>query len=621
MRRLLITAAAALTLLAGCGGADLGTESGGSSTGTTGTGTTGTGTTGTGTTTTYSMGNGSGSGFQSGVIGISSTNVSAGGTTSLTITVVDQNGVLYTASPVIVSYSSTCISSGLAVIAPSGTSTAGTTADTVTSSTGTIDATYTAKGCSGQDVITASAAVGSATLTATGTVTVAAAAIGSIQFESATPQSIGLKGTGLNETSTVVFKVVDATGGARPGVTVNFSLNTSAGGISLSPAMAVSAADGTVQTVVSSGTAHTAVRVTATISSPALSTESSNLTVTTGLPASNAFSIAVGAPSYVSLACSNVEAYGIDLIAVPVTVQLADRYNNPAPDGTSVAFTTNGGHIGGSCTTPLASPGDGECLVTWTSANPRPGTSSTPPTYRNGRAQILATAIGEESFDDVNSTGYYQAGDPFSDLGEPYLDANESGAYVKGDYFLDYYNTGTYQGPSGKFIGITCTASACSESTLAIGVEHQLIMSTSGALVFVYDSTSAKFIPANTTSVSLAASPAPPAAPNSIGLNILVVDTNGNAMAAGTTVAITTSIGTLSGAGATYTVGCNTSGGPGSDSPNPTTLAAPLNNVGGNVTGVQLTAPSSAGSGSITITVTSPQSKSITSPSIQVNIT
>ena len=102
-------------------------------------------------------------------------------------------------------------------ISPSGTSTAGTTADTVTSSTGTIDATYTAKGCSGPDVITATAAVASANLTATGTVTVAAATIGSIQFESATPASIGLKGTGLNETSTVVFKVVDSTGGARAG--------------------------------------------------------------------------------------------------------------------------------------------------------------------------------------------------------------------------------------------------------------------------------------------------------------------------------------------------------------------------------------------------------------------
>ena len=117
--------------------------------------------------------------------------------------------------------------------------------------------------------MTASDEVSSTNLTATGTVTVAAAAIGSIQFVSATPASIGLKGTGLNETSTVVFKVVDSSGGARPGVTVNFSLNTTAGGLSLAPSTATSGSDGSVQTVVSAGTEHTVVRVTATITSRA----------------------------------------------------------------------------------------------------------------------------------------------------------------------------------------------------------------------------------------------------------------------------------------------------------------------------------------------------------------
>src|SRR5208337_2598547 len=113
------------------------------------------------------------------------------------------------------------------------------------------------------------------------------------------------------------------------------------------------------------------------------------------------------------------------------------------------------GHINGSCTTPLKTPGDGTCQVSWTSANPRPTTSSTPPVFRNGRAMILATAIGEESFDDVQQTGFYVVGDPFSNLGEPYLDANESGAYVLDDYFLNFYNAPQYEGPSGTFKGIT----------------------------------------------------------------------------------------------------------------------------------------------------------------------
>jgi hypothetical protein len=509
-----------------------------------------------------------------------------------------------------VTFSSPCISQGLATIAASGTSTAGTTANTVASTTGTIDATYTAKGCSGQDVITASAAVASTNLSATGTVTVAAATIGSIQFESATPASIGLKGTGLNETSTVVFKVVDSTGGARPGVTVTFSLNTSAGGLSLSPTTAVSGADGTVQTVVSSGTEHTAIRVTATIASPALSTQSSALTVTTGLPASNTFSIAVAAPSYGSLACPNVESYGIDGVTVPVTVQLADRYNNPAPDGTSVTFTTNGGHIGGSCTTPSspANSGDGTCLVTWTSANPRPGTSSTPPVYRNGRATILATAIGEESFDDVHQTGYYEVGDPFSDLGEPYLDANESGAYVLGDYYYNFYNAPMWEGPSGTFKGITCSGTTCTATTLGIGVSHLLIMTTSGASI---------------SSPPLAANSAPGPLPGSVSvaaaqaitIPFYVEDVNGNPMAAGTTVTVTadSTAGTVTGPGANWTIGCRSGGGP-----------ADGLSGGGDSLFVTLTGAGTAGgtttpSGNVTITVTSPQSKTSTVAVIQVN--
>jgi hypothetical protein len=175
MRRLLITAAAAMTLLAGCGGDQLGAE-GGSGATSTGTGT---------TTNTYEMGNGTSSSFQPGMIAVQNANIGAGGMTTLTTTVVNQDGDLYTAEPVIVTYSSPCITDGQAVIAAAGSSTAGTAADTVTSSSGTVVASYTAKGCSSEDVITATADVAGATLTASGTVTVApvAANVGSIQPE------------------------------------------------------------------------------------------------------------------------------------------------------------------------------------------------------------------------------------------------------------------------------------------------------------------------------------------------------------------------------------------------------------------------------------------------------
>jgi hypothetical protein len=73
-----------------------------------------------------------------------------------------------------------------------------------------------------------------------------------------------------------VFKVIDSIGEPRPGVTVHFS---NADGLSLSPTTAVSGADGMVQTGVGSDTEHTAVRVTATLQSPWISTQSSAITV------------------------------------------------------------------------------------------------------------------------------------------------------------------------------------------------------------------------------------------------------------------------------------------------------------------------------------------------------
>ncbi|HUN25003.1 MAG TPA: Ig-like domain-containing protein, partial [Steroidobacteraceae bacterium] len=232
--------------------------------------------------TSYQMGNGSGNTFTAGAIAVGSANLSAGASTGLQVSIVTQNGTLYTGTPVTITFNSPCVASGTATI--TATAGGGTTPGQVTTTSGIASATYTAQGCDGADDISATATIGSQSLSATGTVTVAQASVGSIQFVSATPTSIGLKGTGLNETSTVIFKVLDSTGGPVNGATVNFSLDTTVGGLSLAPASGVTAADGTVQTVVSSGTAHTTVRVTANITSPALSTQSSQLTVTTGLP-------------------------------------------------------------------------------------------------------------------------------------------------------------------------------------------------------------------------------------------------------------------------------------------------------------------------------------------------
>jgi hypothetical protein len=619
-----LAAAAVLSLtLAACGGGDTaqtlsaGAGSGGSSGGSGGTGGTGgTGGSGGTTTPTYSMGNGSGGSFQSGLIGISNANLSAGGTTSLSISIVDQTGTLYTStSPVTVTVNSPCFAQGTALIAPTGTTTAGSSPGQVTTSNGAVNLTYTAKGCSGPDIITANATVSGTGLTATGTVTVASASVGSLQFVSATPSTIGLKGTGLNETSTVVFKVVDSSGGPHSGVAVNFSLNTNVGGLTLSPASATSGSDGTVQTVVSSGTQHTAIRVTAvTTSTPIYSTQSSLLTVTTGLPASAAFSVAFGAPSYNTSgpACSNVEAYNLDLVAVPVTVQLADRYGNPAPDGTAVAFTTSGGHIGGSCATPLTTPNDGTCKVTWTSANPRPGPGSSPPSYRNGRAMILATAIGEESFQDNNGNGYWDTGEPFSNLGEPYRDDNESLSYALGEYFLDFDQNGSFTQPPNPaaFKGITCTGSTCSTTPWAIGESHLVIMSTGGAAIGVFDPATFPADPATAMATPPTDLTGATVTHGTTGAIVVAVeDQNGNPMAAGTTVSVTSDAAGTVGGQTSWTIGCR-------DAPGGRTMPG----YWGDFTLISYKAGTTPGGGTITITVTSPGSKTVTSRGFPITI-
>jgi hypothetical protein len=554
-------ALAALALSA-CGGGGTGSFAG--ATGTTSGGTTSS--SGSTTTPSFSMGNGSGSSFQHGVIGgLPSGQLSAGGATSLSATIVDQTGALYTAAPVTVTFSSTCVGQGLATITASAPSVAGTTPGTVVTSDGNATATYVAKGCSGSDVITATAVVASTNLSATGTVSVAAAAVGSIQFVSATPATIGLKGTGLNETSTVIFKVVDTTGGPRSGVAVSFALNTNVGGIAIAPTSATSGTDGKVQTVVSSGTAHTSVTVTATIASPALSTQSGVLAVTTGLPASRSFSIA-------TTGCPNIEAFNIDGIVVPIVVRLSDRYQNPAPDGTAVAFTTDGGQIGGNCVT---AGGTGSCSVNWTSSNPRPSPSDHPPSLRAGRTMILATAIGEESFTDSNGNGFYDVGENFSDLGEPYRDDNENNAYDLGEYFLDFNQDQVRNPPSGVFKGITCTGntpdSTCSTTTLAIGAQQKIVMSQGSP---------AGVQPASGTTLSTLS------LGGTMAYSFLFQDANLNPLPAGTTIsAAVIGTGLTANAPSTYTVPCTT---------DPTSYL------------FSVSAALSATSGSLTITVTSP---------------
>ena len=148
---------------------------------------------------------------------ISATDIPAYGTSTISATV-RVNGVP-TTSPLSVNLSSGCASSGKATLDSS-----------VQTVNGVATATYTDKGCNSTDTITVSVL----DKTVQGTIKSAGSAPANIQFVSATPEMIALKGTaGLIDVSSVRFKVVDASGNAVPATTVEFYLTNWTGGIKL----------------------------------------------------------------------------------------------------------------------------------------------------------------------------------------------------------------------------------------------------------------------------------------------------------------------------------------------------------------------------------------------------
>ncbi|QYJ69845.1 hypothetical protein K0H59_12370 [Shewanella sp. FJAT-51649] len=444
---------------------------------------------------------GSGSPFQNGVASVEPSIVSAGGTSSVSVSIQDDSGNPFT-DPVEVQFTSVC---ALKANAEAELSTP------VVAVNGVATSTYLAKGCVGDDTINISANVGGKSLTAKAIVNVLPASVGSIFFLEALPEVIKLKGTGGAEASTVKFKVMDKNGIAVSNQRVNFSLNTKVGNIILDPEFATTNSQGIVQTVVNSGSVSTSVRVTATVdgSSPAISSQSNQLVISTGLPDQDSF----------SLSASNLspEGWDYDGVEVDVTARLADAFNNPVPDGTAVTFTTEGGVIESSCLTV-----NGACSVKWTSQNPRPTGDTLAMQGKEpsldaglgqpygGRVTILATAIGEESFPDTNSNGRFDAsevdsflnkkdvsGNPY-DLSEAFVDHNEdhifnpsvAGGEAGGDaeVFTDFNSNGVYDQADGLYNGSLCQLdvngtphSGCSASSKSVNVRASLILVMSGS--------------------------------------------------------------------------------------------------------------------------------------------
>lgn len=368
--------------------------------------------------------------------------ISAYGSTSVSVPV-NVNGSPTTV-PISVNFTSGCVSSGKATIT-----------SPVATVNGVATTTYTDKTCSSApsgELITASVAGVSEAKTIT--VIAQAPLANNVQFVSASPTVIAIHGTGassLPQSSVVKFKVVDANNSGVAGKVVNLTLtpNPATTGVLLSATSQTSDANGEVSVSVTSGTVPTPVWVVATLASnPAIISQSNALTITTGLPTQDFFSLTVGTP--------NIEGWDYDGEKTTVNVIASDRLGNPVPNGTTINFISEGGQIqGGTAGRGACITDAGGCVVTMLSANKRPHGEVTtlapgsmlgavpaldfdgsPITIdgnqqfvKDGRVTVMAYALGEKSFDDSNGDNVWTPGETYYDLGDPFLDSNENGRW------------------------------------------------------------------------------------------------------------------------------------------------------------------------------------------------
>ena len=400
--------------------------------------------------------------------------------------------------PISVTFTSSCVSAGKATLTTP-----------VTTVAGTATSTYKDNDCaSGTDLITASITG----FSASATITVATPATSNIQFVSATPSVIGAStasAASLPTSSLVKFKVVDSNNSGKPGVLVDFTTvpPSPTSLFTLSASSATSDADGYVTTSLSSGTIPTPVWVVATVHGTSIKSQSNTLTITTGLPTQDFFSLSV--QTY------NIEGWDYDGMKSTLTIIASDRLGNPVPDGTAINFITEGAQITASCKTT-----GGTCSVTFTSAELRP---------TNGRVTILASAIGEKSFIDTINNNSYDVGETFYDLGDPYIDANENGQWDAGEFYIPSTTSGSslcLTRPGGGALPINYWNVPSKENTCT-GTWGQNYVRRSAVIVL---SGSYAYITAPHT-INMGSS-------CTASFSRMLMDLNGNPMPAGTTVDI-----------------------------------------------------------------------------------
>ncbi len=416
-----------------------------------------------------------------------------GGQATITAEVIDDNG-----NPV---------SDGTLV---NFTSDRGTISATATTRNGIALATFQAGTAGG--IVAVTAASGQATKTISFQVDSGSAA--TVNFVSASLQSIGVIGSGTPQVSILKFKVVDSSGNeVADGTPVTFSKNVLGGQESLSQTTA-STVGGEVSVSLQSGTVSGTVTVIASIVTESGKTVSSEgrVTIVSGQPDAEHIGMAV---EFFNIAGG--KTFGLQ---DTISAYLGDRYGNVVPDGTSVSFISECGTIGSS-----------EGFTTTTTFGVAKGIlqSSNPTTPflggvgnlgNVGLCRVMAYTPGRESFTDVNGNGVFDSGIDTcrADLPEPFIDGNDNGQYDVGETYIDVNGDESF----------TSTDGVCQENTM-IWASAQVLMSD-----FIDE------ILLTPTSFNISKG-----ACQSFTLNFM--DQQGNSLVSGTTLKVETTAGTLQG--------------------------------------------------------------------------
>ena len=209
----------------------------------------------------------------------------------------------------------------------------------------------------------------------------------SIVLQTSGDLSIGIRGTGSNESIALTFEVRDSLGNALTAaskVTVKFSLlGGPGGGEYVFPTTAVTNGSGTVSTRVTSGTKPGVLQLNATTSGDSVRASPVRITISSGLPDGNHFTV--------STTTRNIAGGVFDNLRTSINVIVGDRFGNPVPAGTAISFQTTGGVI-----QPRAlTDNDGTASVSLISANPRPA---------GGLALVTARTVGDTSVTKADST-------------------------------------------------------------------------------------------------------------------------------------------------------------------------------------------------------------------------